>query len=143
VLSILSLQTIPRRLQLDFSDLTEDGYSFDVFEGNFALKKGVVTTDNAHIDGPVAFAAIKGSIDLPRETLDLNLRVAPRITASLPIVATIAGGPIVGVAVWVASKLINAGREKVSGYTYKVSGPFKDPLVQQTSITTLDRKKKP
>lgn len=143
VLSILSLQTIPRRLQLDFSDLTEQGYSFDVFEGNFALKKGIVTTDNAHIDGPVAFAAIKGQIDLPRETLDLHLRVAPRITASLPIVATIAGGPIAGVAAWVVSRLINAGMEKVSGYTYKVSGPFKDPLVQQTSITTLGRKKKP
>ncbi len=35
LLSILSLQTIPRRLTLDFSDLANPGYSFDVFKGNF------------------------------------------------------------------------------------------------------------
>lgn len=134
LLSILSLQTIPRRLKLDFSDLSQDGYSYDVFKGNFTLKKGVMNTTDSYIDGPVAYASMKGDLDLVKQLYDVELHVLPHITASLPVVATIAGGPIAGMATWVASKIINQGMEKVTGYTYRVSGPWSDPVVQQVSI---------
>ncbi len=134
LLSILSLQTIPRRLQLDFSDLSEDGYSFDVFKGTFQINQGVMSTKNSYIDGPVAYAKMNGDLDLSKHLYDMNLRITPYITASLPIVATIAGGPIAGVATWVASNLINKGMQQISGYSYKISGPWLDPVVQQVSI---------
>lgn len=139
LLSILSLQTIPRRLQLDFSDLSHKGYSFDKFEGNFTLDKGLMSTPDSYIDGPIAYASMKGSLDIARQLYNLDLRISPHVTASLPIVATIAGGPIVGMATWVASKIINQGMQKISGYTYRITGPWKQPLVQQVSII---RKKK-
>lgn len=134
LLSILSLQTIPRRLQLDFSDLSEEGYSFDVFKGTFQINQGVMSTKDSYIDGPVAYARMNGDLDLSKHLYDMNLRITPYITASLPIVATIAGGPIAGVATWVASNLINKGMQQISGYTYKISGPWLDPVVQQVSI---------
>ena len=134
LLSILSLQTIPRRLKLDFSDLSHKGYSFDTFKGNFVLKQGVMSTTDSYIDGPVAYASIKGNLDVVKRLYDVNLHVSPHITASLPVVATIAGGPIAGLATWVASKIINQGMQTVTGYTYKVSGPWSDPVVQQVSI---------
>jgi uncharacterized protein YhdP len=134
LLSILSLQTIPRRLKLDFTDLSKEGYSFDEFKGNFSLKDGVMNTQDSYIDGPVAFASMKGDLDLIKHLYDVDLRVSPYITASLPIVATIAGGPIVGIATWAASKLINKGMQQISAYTYKVSGPWSDPVVQQVQI---------
>ncbi|HHF7345898.1 TPA: YhdP family protein [Legionella feeleii] len=134
LLSILSLQTIPRRLKLDFSDLSQAGYSFDEFSGSFTLAKGVLTTQDSYIDGPVAYASMKGNLDVVKQLYDLNLKVSPHITASLPIVATIAGGPIAGIATWVASKIINQGMQRISGYTYKISGPWRQPVVQQVSI---------
>lgn len=134
LLSILSLQTIPRRLKLDFSDLSNAGYSFDIFKGNFALQNGVLNTNNSYIDGPVAYASMKGDLDVVKQLYDVELHISPHITASLPIVATIAGGPIAGVAAWVASKIINQGMQQVTGYTYKISGPWLDPIVQQVSI---------
>ncbi len=134
LLSILSLQTIPRRLKLDFSDLSQNGYSFDTFKGNFILKKGVMRTADSYIDGPVAYASIKGDFDVVRQLYDVDLHVSPHITASLPVVATIAGGPIAGIATWVASKIINQGMQTVTGYTYKVSGPWRKPVVQQVNI---------
>lgn len=134
LLSILSLQTIPRRLKLDFSDLSEEGYSFDIFKGSFDVKHGVMTTDDSYIDGPVAYASMKGDLDFSKRLYDVDLRITPYIAASLPIVATIAGGPIAGVATWVASNMINKGMQKISGYTYKVSGPWSDPVVQQVKI---------
>jgi uncharacterized protein (TIGR02099 family) len=134
LLSILSLQTIPRRLKLDFSDLAEDGYSFDDFKGNFAIAQGVMTTQDSYIEGPVAYATMKGNLDIAKQYYDLDLKVNPHITASLPVVATIAGGPIAGIATWVASKLINNGMQKISGYTYKITGPWRQPVVQQVKI---------
>lgn len=142
LLSVLSLQTIPRRLKLDFSDLAMGGYSFDEFKGNFELKEGVMSTNNSSIDGPVAHASMRGQLDVVKQLYDLDLRVSPHITASLPVVATIAGGPIAGIATWVASKLINRGMEKVSSYTYKISGPWFDPVVQQTTIIKAPKEAK-
>ncbi len=134
LLSVLSLQTIPRRLKLDFSDLSHQGYSFDIFKGNFTVKQGIMSTQDSYIDGPVAYASMKGELDLVRRIYDLNLRISPHITASLPVVATIAGGPLVGFATWVASKIINQSMQKISAYSYKISGPWKEPVVQQLSI---------
>ena len=137
LLSILSLQTIPRRLKLDFSDLSQKGYSFDKFQGGFHLKNGVMNTSDSYIDGPVAYVSMKGDLDVMKHRYDLQLHVSPHVMASLPIVATIAGGPIgpiAGVATWLALKIIDQGIYKVSGYTYKVSGPWSDPVVDQVSI---------
>ena len=141
LLSILSLQTIPRRLQLDFSDLAHQGYSFDVFQGNFTVTNGIMSTQDSYIDGPVAYVHMKGDLDLVKRVYDLNLKVSPHITASLPIVATIAGGPVAGVATWVATKIINQGMQKISAYSYKISGPWGQPIVQQLSI--IKKKNKP
>ncbi|MBN9230491.1 MAG: hypothetical protein J0I93_06525 [Legionella sp.] len=134
LLSLLSLQTIPRRLQLDFSDLASQGYSFDIFQGTFKINKGIMTTTDSYLDGPVAYAAMNGDLDLIKRTYNLNLKIAPHITASLPLVATIAGGPVAGVATWVATKIINQGMQKISSYSYKISGPWNQPVVQQLSI---------
>ncbi len=134
LLSILSLQTIPRRLVLDFSDLSQKGYSFDQFNGNFNFKKGLLLTKNSTIDGPVAYGSMSGSLDLLEKRYDIELKISPHITASLPIVATIAGGPVAGVATWIASKIINRGMHKINAYTYKVTGPWDSPEVQQLKI---------
>lgn len=134
LLSILSLQTIPRRLKLDFSDLAKGGYSFDQFQGSFNITNGVMTTQDSFIDGPVAHASMKGNLDIANQRYNVDLKISPHITASLPVVATIAGGPVAGFATWVASKIINQGMQKISGYSYKVSGPWKQPTVEEVSI---------
>ena len=137
------MQTIPRRLKLDFSDLAKTGYSFDQFEGQFALNNGVMNTENSSIDGPVAYATMKGELDLDKRLYNLDLHVTPHITASLPVVATIAGGPIAGIATWAASKVLNSGVDKVTGYTYTITGPWLEPVVQQVHIYRSPKKVSP
>ncbi len=134
LLSILSLQTIPRRLKLDFSDLSQKGFSFDIFQGSFDVKRGIMSTNDSYLDGPVASATMQGNLDLVKRLYDMNVKITPHITASLPIVATIAGGPIAGIAMWAANKILSQGMQKISGYSYKVSGPWSDPIVQQLKI---------
>lgn len=132
--SLLSLQTIPRRLMLDFSDLSNDGYSFDELSGDFTLERGMLQSKTCSIDGPVAYASIQGRIDLIKKVYDLSIQISPHITASLPIVATIAGGPVVGMATWVASKILNPGVQKIASYTYRVSGPWADPVIEEVKL---------
>lgn len=141
LLSILSLQTIPRRLQLDFSDLSHQGYSFDIFQGNFIINNGIMTTQDSYLDGPVAYAGMKGDLNLAKHTYNLNLKISPHITASLPVVATIAGGPVAGVAAWVANNIISQSMQKISGYSYKISGPWNEPVIQQISFVKKLMKK--
>ena len=141
LLSLLSLQTIPRRLQLDFSDLSHQGYSFDFFKGNFTINHGVMSTQDSYLDGPVAYAGMKGDLDLAKHTYDLNLKISPHITASLPVVATIAGGPVAGVAAWVANNIISQSMQKISAYSYKISGPWNEPTIQQPSMVKQIMKK--
>ena len=95
------------------------------------LNKGVLTTTDSYLDGPVSYVAMNGSLDLVKKLYNLTLQINPHITASLPIVATIAGGPIAGIATWFASKIINQGMRKVTAYTYKITGPWDKPVVQQ------------
>jgi len=142
LLSILSLQTIPRRLRLDFSDLSASGFTYDVFKGHFDLNNGLLSTNDAQMDGPVAHVSMNGQLNVIDKWYDLELQVYPYITASLPVVvATIAGSPIAGVATWAVNQVINKGMQKVSAYTYRITGPWKEPIVQQVSLTRKTNEK--
>ena len=41
LLGVLSLQSLPRRLALDFRDLFEEGFAFDSVTGDVAIAQGV------------------------------------------------------------------------------------------------------
>ncbi|MEO8401211.1 MAG: YhdP family protein, partial [Gammaproteobacteria bacterium] len=84
LLNIFSLQSIPRRLSLDFSDLFEKGYSFDSMKGDFNLKNGSAFTTNTYFNGPIARIGLAGRIGMAQKDLDMKLGVTAYVTASLP-----------------------------------------------------------
>ncbi|MDR3477764.1 MAG: YhdP family protein [Gammaproteobacteria bacterium] len=144
MLNLFSLSTIPRRLSLNFSDLFEKGYSFDSLTAKFSLRSGSAFTENMRFDGPIASVEIKGRVGLKAKDFDLQLGVTPYVTGSLPLVATIAGGPIAGVATWVVDKVISSQVSRVTTYQYNVRGPWSNPVWTQitgsqarSSVNTL------
>jgi len=124
LLNFFSLQNLPRHLTLDFSDVSKQGFPFDIMRGHFMLKNGNAYTKDTYWDGPVALISMKGNISLANENYDLYLSVTPQITSSLPIVATIAGGPVVGLTTWVADKLLSKQVGKLMTYSYHMHGPW-------------------
>lgn len=132
MLNVLSLQTLPRRLSLDFTDLFEKGYSFDVMQGHFNLDRGKANTKDTYFDGPIAKIEINGMIGLAAKNYDLSLSVTPYVTGSIPVVATLAGGPLVGAATWLVEKVAGSVVSKVATYRYSVTGPWDNPVWQQT-----------
>lgn len=135
--SLLSIQTIARRLQLDFSDLTAKGFSYDVFQSQLNLNQGVATASKSYIDGPVARIDINGNIDLSNESYNLKLHVTPHVTSNLsvPILATIAGGPIAGIIALAANRIISPEVQKMTASHYWVYGPWSKPVVKSLAMS--------
>ena len=126
ILNLLNIQTLPRRLLLDFSDFS-GGYAFDQVAGHFDIKDGHAHTSALKIDGPVAYVVLSGRIDLKNQNYDLKMKVVPYLTSNLPIVATIAGGPVAGAITWAANQIFEKEIKQDTGYHYRISGSWEHP----------------
>jgi len=136
MLSIFSLQTIPRRLSLDFSDVFQKGYSFDSVRGDFSFQGGNANTRNLRFEGPVAKVSIDGRIGLKNKDYNFILSVTPYVTSSIPIAATlITGNPLVGAAAFAVNTIIGSQVSKVSTYYYIVTGTWDNPTWKEVSAS--------
>ncbi|MBI4984616.1 MAG: TIGR02099 family protein, partial [Rhodocyclales bacterium] len=79
LLGVLSLQSLPRRLTLDFRDVFSEGFAFDSIAGQAVVSRGVMETKNLKIAGPAAKVLMAGSVNLVNETQNLMVRVQPEI----------------------------------------------------------------
>jgi len=132
MLNIFSLQSIPRRLSLDFSDLFDKGYNFDSASGDFIFRSGDAITQNTKFKGTVAEINAIGRIGFVNKDYDIKLNVTPHVTSSLPIVATIAtANPLAGLAAWVVEKAMNRQVSRLVTYHYSITGPWNDPVWQK------------
>lgn len=133
LLTFLSLQSLGRRLQLDFSDLKTKGFDFTSLQGQFTLRNGSAFTQDVAIEGPVAAIAITGRIGLNAKDYDLVIKVVPHFTSSLPVIVGLAGGPIAGAITWVANAVLGSTVQKIAETSYHITGSWGKPEVVKTS----------
>ncbi len=129
---VLNFNSISRRLQLDFSDLYEEGVAFDVLKTRLSFDNGLATfADPLWIDGPSAKFQSNGSINFNTEEIDQKLVVTFPITSSLPLVAVLAGlAPQIAGAIYVTEKLIGEELEQFTSASYTVSGTIEEPKME-------------
>jgi uncharacterized protein YhdP len=104
-------------------------------KGDFAFSGGSAYTNNFYMNGSVAQIWLQGKMGFADQSYDLTLRVAPYVTASLPVIAGVAGGPVVGGVAWVAEKFVGSTIGKAIGKTYKVTGTWKNPIITKVEKT--------
>ncbi|MBC7786623.1 MAG: TIGR02099 family protein [Methylophilaceae bacterium] len=126
LLGLLSLQSLPRRLTLDFRDLFSSGFAYDRINATAKIDNGIMRSDDFYMTGPAAEVSIKGETNLQKETQILNVKVIPHVSDSLSL-AAFAGGPIAGVAAFVAQKLLKDPLNKVIAAEYKIVGTWDNP----------------
>ncbi|MBK9161892.1 MAG: hypothetical protein IPM27_10095 [Nitrosomonadales bacterium] len=129
LLSILSLQALPKRITLDFTDVFSDGFQFDNINGNAKIKHGVMDTEDFHIDGSSAKVTMKGSVDLNRETQDLQVRILPTLGDSVSLLGAFAAGPVAGIGALIVNKVLGDPLDKLVSFEYNVTGTWNDPSV--------------
>lgn len=138
---LISLQALPRRLTLDFSDLFKKGLSYDRVEGSFTIDNGDAYTNNLTMFSPSARIDIGGRVGLVSEDYDQLVTVTPDVSTTLPLAGAVAGGPV-GAAIGAAATLImeTVFKEKVRevvNYQYQVTGSWDKP-----EIKTIENKEK-
>jgi uncharacterized protein (TIGR02099 family) len=131
VLGLFSVGALPRRLALDFSDLTEKGLAFDTVHGDFELRDGNAFTSNLLLRGPAAEIGIAGRTGLGSRDYDQTAVVTGNLGASLPVAGALAGGPAVGAAVLLFSQIFKEPLKGITRGYYRITGPWDDPVVER------------
>lgn len=144
LLGLISLQSLPRRLTLDFRDIFTDGLAFDSIEGKLSVKKGIMKTiEPLRIKGPAAQIEMQGETDLKNETQDLQVLVRPDLGGVAAVGAATLINPVAGAAALLANTLLQNPISRLFSYRYHVTGTWSDPQVDKTGEASQDVTAKP
>lgn len=138
LLGVMSLQSLPRRLALDFRDVYQQGFAFDSASATVQVLRGQASTENLRLRGLQALVAMEGSADIARETQDLHVVVVPEINASGPALAYAAINPAVGLGAFVGQWLLREPLRLASAREFRITGPWADPKVERLERGLLD-----
>ena len=131
---LLSLQTLPRRLSLDFSDLFGKGLAFDVIAGHFDIDNGNAYTNNLTMSGPSVNIDVSGRTGLVDKDYDQIATITPKVSNSLPVASALFGpvGVGVGAVIYLASEIFQSLPEKIDTILrkqYTITGAWNNPQV--------------
>ncbi|MEO8343865.1 MAG: AsmA-like C-terminal region-containing protein, partial [Gallionella sp.] len=129
LLSVLSLQDLPKHISLGFTDVFSEGFQFDNINGNATIKNGVIETQDFHILGSSAKVTLKGNVDLNNETQNLRVRIFPAIGDSVSLIGLLAISPPVGIGLLLGNTLLGNPLDKMVSFEYNVSGTLNNPNV--------------
>lgn len=139
LLGVLSLQSLPRRLTLDFRDVFSQGFAFDGAVGTAVIAKGRVTTDNFKMRSVSATVLMDGSADLAQESQNLHVVVIPEINlGAASVVYGLAINPVIGLGSFLAQLFLREPLMRAFTFEYSITGPWKDP-----KVVKLDRMHEP
>ncbi len=133
LISLVSLDNIPRRLALDFNDVADPGFYFDLLSGRIELNEGTLVTDNTTIASALADIAIHGSSSLITRQHHLALQVTPKIKSSIPVAAGMIAGPQTGAVVFLVDKFAESlGLDFNRSVTanYSITGDWSSPVIR-------------
>ena len=132
LLGLISLQSLPRRLTLDFRDIFSDGLAFDSIEGKLSIRKGVMrTVEPLRISGPAAQIEMQGETDLKTETQDMQVVVRPELGGLAAVGAAALVNPAIGAAALLANTVLQKPLNRLFSYRYHVTGTWADPQVDK------------
>lgn len=129
LLGILSLQSLPRRITLDFRDVFSEGFAFDEIVGGIYLERGTAYFKDLRMSGPAAKVRMSGMADLTRETQNLRVTIQPRLEDTVAMAGALLGGPVVGVGTFIANKILQNPIGQVAAFEYAITGAWADPVV--------------
>jgi len=135
LLGVLSLQSLPRRLTLDFRDVFSEGFTFDFVRGDVTIEQGQARTNNLQMKGVNAAVLMEGKVDIARETQDLRVVVVPEINAGTASLIASVVNPAVGIGSFLAQFFLRKPLIEASTQEFHIDGAWADP-----QITPVERK---
>lgn len=127
----MSFDALLRKLQFDFSDTFGKGFYFDSICSTAWIKDGVLHTDDLLVDGLEADIAMKGSVDLANRQIAMEAVIAPEISATVGAATAFVVNPVIGAAVFAASKVLAPLWNKISLIRYQIHGSLDQPTIKE------------
>ena len=135
LLGVLSLQSLPRRLTLDFRDVFSAGFAFDGMTMSAEIDKGILITKDLKMHGVDATVLMEGSVDTVNETQNLHVVVVPKLDAGAASLGYILINPAIGVGSFLAQLFLREPLARALTDEMQITGPWNDP-----KVTKLDHK---
>ncbi|WP_373975855.1 TIGR02099 family protein [Chitinibacter sp. SCUT-21] len=132
-LSILSLQALPRRLKLDFSDVFSSGFEFDEISGTALIEQGVARTSDLKINGPAAKVRFSGDANFVAGTQNLRVRIVPSIGGAVALGVGVLN-PIAGLATLAVQSVMDNPLGELLAYEFQIDGSMSDPQIKKVGV---------
>jgi len=138
VFSLFSLDSLLRKLSLDFSDMFGEGLYFNTFNGNLAIDNGVVKTTDAEMDAIAGNMRVRGYTDLTTQSLNYDIRFVPQLASSVPTVVLLSTSAwTLGLGAFALTKVLEPVIEVIAEIRFRVTGTMANPQLEE-----LERKSK-
>ncbi len=134
LISLMSLQMLPRRITLDFRDVFSKGFQWDRIDATAQISQGVLHTKDFEMSGGAAEVSMSGEADLARETQQLRVRVVPSLGGTASTVAGVLVSPVVALGALLAQKILNNPLGQMFAYEYGINGSWTDPKVEKIAV---------
>jgi uncharacterized protein YhdP len=133
LLGLGSIAALPRRLALDFSDLTDKGLAFDSVRGDFDLHDGNAYTENVLLKGPAAEIGLIGRVGLKNRDYDQTAVVTGSFGSSLsiPVAGALVAGPVGLVGGLLFSQVFKQPLKGLTRGYYRITGSWDNPTVER------------
>ncbi len=129
LLGVLSLQSLPRRLTLDFRDVFSEGFAFDFVRGDITIQQGTAATNNLQMKGVNAAVLMEGKADLASETQDIKVVVIPEINAGTASLVASVINPAIGVGTFLAQMFLREPLIRAATQEFHIDGTWADPRI--------------
>lgn len=136
LLSVLSLQSLPRRLSLDFRDVFSEGFQFDFLRGDVKIEYGVASTNNLQMKGVNAAVLMEGTANIAKETQNLKVVVVPEINAGTASLVAVAINPAIGLGTFLAQLILRRPVIEAATQEFHITGSWIDPQMVRVKRTS-------
>jgi uncharacterized protein (TIGR02099 family) len=143
LLGVLSLQSLPRRLSLDFRDVFTEGFSFDFVRGDVKIDQGIASTNNLQMKGVNAAVLMEGKADIAKETQSLRVVVVPEINAGTASLVAAAINPAIGLGTFLAQLILRRPLIKAATQEFQIEGTWADPRISKAPRDSSDSNTRP
>ena len=138
IFSLFSLDSLLRKLSLDFSDVFGKGLYFDSFTGTLNIDNGVIKTRDTEMDAVAGNMKVRGYTNLMTESLNYDIRFVPQLASSVPTVVLLTtGGWTFGLGAFALTKVLEPVIEVITELRFRLTGTMSDPKIEE-----LERKSK-
>jgi uncharacterized protein (TIGR02099 family) len=134
LVSLMSLQSLPRRMAFDFRDVFSKGFEFEEIASSGQVAGGVMTLEDFRMRGSAADVSIRGKVDLAHETQDLRVRVVPSLGDSASTVIAFAVNPLLAIPAAIAQKILKDPLGQIFAFNYSVTGGWAEPNVVRLGV---------